>query len=109
MLSVSLIVHVVNVNNKNNKDLGHNYLLRIYCEQFIHSRWVCVQPVALRAGGPARSVMPIVWPGAHKLNPNTGEYDATDEQTSGGDIGAQVPLFPVVWVSCHRSVCTCSH
>ena len=48
--------------------------------------------------------MGITVPRAHKLNSKTGEYDVTDEVTSGGDIGAQVPFFPVVWVSCHRSV-----
>jgi hypothetical protein len=48
--------------------------------------------------------MGITVPCAHQLSSKTGEYDVTDEVTSGGDIGAQVPIFPVVWVSWHRSV-----
>jgi hypothetical protein len=39
-LSTSLIVHFVNVNNKNNKDLGYDYLYVIgnYCENELYSQ-----------------------------------------------------------------------
>ena len=37
-------------------------------------------------------------PNALLLDEKTGQYAATDAVTSGGDIGAQVPIFPVVWV-----------
>lgn len=46
--------------------------------------------------------MTIVVPAARKLSEQTGEYDVTDEATSGGDIGVQIALFPVVWVSRQR-------
>ena len=46
--------------------------------------------------------MPVVMPPAYKLNAETGEYGPCDDATSGGDIGAQVPIFPVVWVRDHR-------
>jgi len=42
--------------------------------------------------------MPLVVPRAHRLDARTGEYSVTDVATSGGDIGAQVLMFPVVWV-----------
>ena len=42
--------------------------------------------------------MTIVVPAARKFSEQTGEYDLTDEATSGGDIGVQIALFPVVWV-----------
>jgi hypothetical protein len=46
--------------------------------------------------------MPIVVPPAQIVNAETGLYrpiNADDGVTSGGDIGAQVPINPVVWVS----------
>ena len=46
--------------------------------------------------------MAIEVPAAHVLDGQTGEYRVTganDAATSGGDIGAQIPIFPVVWVS----------
>ena len=46
--------------------------------------------------------MTIVFPAARKLSAQTGEYDVTDAATSGGDIGVQIALFPVVWVSGQR-------
>ena len=43
--------------------------------------------------------MPIVMPCALKLQ-NDGEYGPCgDAETSGGDIGAQVPIYPTAWVS----------
>ena len=53
--------------------------------------------------------MAIEVPAAHILDGETGEYrvtDANDAATSGGDIGAQVPIFPVVWVHFRRSART---
>ena len=55
-------------------------------------------------------------PPSHKLNELTGEYGATDSATSGGDIGAMIPIYPVVWVSLnsnavdrtqHPDLCPC--
>tara|TARA_B110000046_G_scaffold181061_1_gene212637 strand:- start:596 stop:1039 length:444 start_codon:yes stop_codon:yes gene_type:complete len=46
--------------------------------------------------------MGIEVPAAHIHDDRTGEYrvvNEADAATSGGDIGAQVPIFPVVWVS----------
>ena len=43
--------------------------------------------------------MSILHPAAHRLDDQTGEYGPSDVATSGGDIGVQVPIFPVVWVS----------
>ena len=46
--------------------------------------------------------MGIDLPAAHILDEQTGEYRVVNDKdapTSGGDIGAQVPIFPVVWVS----------
>ena len=42
--------------------------------------------------------MSVVFPAAHKYNHESGTYDTSDEVTSGGDIGVQVPIYPVVWV-----------
>ena len=53
--------------------------------------------------------MPIVMPGALKLGAD-GEYQPCgDANTSGGDIGAQVPLYPVVWVSRFASELCADH
>ena len=51
--------------------------------------------------------MSILHPAAHRLDDQTGEYGPSDVATSGGDIGVQVPIFPVVWVSVlpHRMCC----
>jgi hypothetical protein len=44
--------------------------------------------------------MSVSVPHAHKLDRQTLLFaGGGDDVTSGGDIGAQVPLFPVVWVS----------
>ena len=42
--------------------------------------------------------MSVVVPGALLLDKEKGEYGPTAASTSGGDIGAQVPIYPVVWV-----------
>ena len=47
--------------------------------------------------------MSVFVPEALLLDEATGEYGVTDAATSGGDIGAQVPIFPVVWV---RAACS---
>ena len=54
------------------------------------------------AGGRERGSMSLVVPPAHKLDEKTGEYGVTDDATSCGDIGVQVPVFPVVWVRARR-------
>ena len=46
--------------------------------------------------------MGIELPAAHIFDDTTGEYrvvNESDAATSGGDIGAQVALYPVIWVS----------
>ena len=56
----------------------------------------------MRKGAADASTMPIVFPPAQKIDASTGEYqtiDSGDDDTSGGDIGAQVPINPTVWVS----------
>ena len=37
-------------------------------------------------------------PAALQLDETTGAYIVSDAVTDGGDLGAQVPIFPVVWV-----------
>ena len=41
--------------------------------------------------------MSMAIPAALRLDA-TGMYVVADECTSGGDIGAQIPIFPVIWV-----------
>ena len=66
---------------------------------FIHTSGLETRQVDDAACDLRAFAMPIVVPPAHKLDALIGEYGPTDEATSGGDIGAQLPIFPVVWVS----------
>ena len=43
--------------------------------------------------------MSITVPPSHKLNELTSEYGVSDGAMSGGDIGALIPIYSVVWVS----------
>ena len=45
-----------------------------------------------------RTIMSVIVPAALQLDETTGAYIVSDAVTDGGDLGAQVPIFPVVWV-----------
>ena len=51
--------------------------------------------------------MSVRIPAALEFDGRRGDYVVSDKETSGGDIGAQILLFPTVWV-CHSMLrCAC--